>query len=54
MHIQSQVVSGMIGFVILLAAASCGQAPEPVEKAGPSIIGPLASRDSLTPCWGRF
>ncbi len=39
MHIRSHVVSAMTGFVILVAAASCGRAPESVEQAG--LVNPL-------------
>src|SRR5688500_13945199 len=34
MHIRSHVGVAIIGFVIPVAAASCGRAPEPVEQAG--------------------
>jgi hypothetical protein len=39
MHIRSHVVLAIIGFVIPVAAASCGRAPEPVEQAG--SVNPL-------------
>lgn len=39
MRIRPHVVLAMIGFVIPVAAASCGRAPEPAERAG--SVNPL-------------
>jgi hypothetical protein len=47
MHIRSHVVLAMIGFVILVAAASCGQAPDPVEQDGLSAEDAAAVRSNL-------
>ncbi len=53
MHIRSRVVLATIGFVILVTAGSCSQAPEPVEQAG--SVNPLHgvwSMSEMTPGGG--
>jgi len=47
MHFRFHVVSAMVGFATLVvAAASCGQAPEPVEQAG--SLNPLNGAWSMS------